>query len=70
VWDTNIKYAGHHYGASYIEHVKFLHAMREGLPAEVSLEDGVRSVAIGVAAHRSIAMGLPVNMADVLPAGW
>jgi myo-inositol 2-dehydrogenase/D-chiro-inositol 1-dehydrogenase len=33
VWDTNIKYAGQHFGASYIEHLKFAKAVREGLPA-------------------------------------
>ena len=70
VWDTNIKYAGQHFGASYIEHLKFAQAVREGLPAEVTLEDGLRSIATGIAAHQSIASGLPVAMADVLPAGW
>jgi myo-inositol 2-dehydrogenase / D-chiro-inositol 1-dehydrogenase len=68
VWDTNIKYAGQHFGASYIEHQKFANAIRQGLAAEVSLEDGLRSVATGLAAHRSIATGLPVALADVLPA--
>ena len=70
VWDTNIKYPGQHFGASYVEHLKFAHAIREGLPPEVSLTDGLRSIATGIAAHRSIATGLPVAMADVLPAGW
>ena len=70
VWDTNIKYAGQHFGASYIEHLKFAQAVRQGLPAEVTLEDGLRSIATGIAAHQSIASGLPVAMADVLPAGW
>ncbi|KNZ31289.1 MAG: hypothetical protein AD742_18345 [Methylibium sp. NZG] len=70
VWDTNIKYAGQHFGASFIEHQKFAHAIRNGLPAEVSLEDGLRSVATGLAAHRSIASGQAVDMRDVLPAGW
>ena len=70
VWDTNIKYAGQHFGASYIEHQKFAHALRNGLPAEVSLEDGLRSVATGLAAQRSIATGQAVHLRDVLPAGW
>jgi myo-inositol 2-dehydrogenase / D-chiro-inositol 1-dehydrogenase len=67
VWDTNIRYAGQHFGASYIEHQKFAQAIRQGLPPEVSLEDGLRSVATGVAAHRSIDTGLPVLLKDVLP---
>jgi myo-inositol 2-dehydrogenase / D-chiro-inositol 1-dehydrogenase len=70
VWDTNIRYAGQHFGASYIEHQKFAYAIRNGLPPEVSLEDGMRSVATGLAAHRSIATGLPVALSDVLPAGF
>ena len=70
VWDTNIKYAGQHFGASFIEHQKFAHALRNGLPAEVSLEDGLRSIATGIAAHQSIETGQPVEMRDVLPAGW
>ena len=70
VWDTNIRYAGQHFGASYIEHQRFVRAVREGLPPEVSLEEGLRSVATGIAAHQSIASGLPVLMSDVLPAGY
>ena len=70
VWDTNIKYPGQHFGASFIEHQKFAHALRNGLPAEVTLDEGLRSVATGLAAHRSIATGQAVLMSDVLPAGW
>jgi myo-inositol 2-dehydrogenase / D-chiro-inositol 1-dehydrogenase len=69
VWDTNIRYAGQHFGASYIEHQKFAHAIRNGLPPEINLAEGMRSVAVGVAAHRSISTGLPVLLADVLPSG-
>lgn len=68
VWDTNIRYAGQHFGASYIEHQKFAQAVREGLPAEIPLDEGLRAVAVGLAAHRSIESGLPVALADVLPA--
>jgi myo-inositol 2-dehydrogenase / D-chiro-inositol 1-dehydrogenase len=69
VWDTNIRYAGQHFGASYIEHQKFAHALRNGLAPEINLSEGLRSVAVGVAAQRSIATGLPVLLADVLPSG-
>ena len=70
VWDTNIKYAGQHYGASYIEHRQFAQAIRAGTPAEVTLEEGLRSVATGLAAHRSIDTGRMIALSDVLPAGW
>jgi myo-inositol 2-dehydrogenase / D-chiro-inositol 1-dehydrogenase len=68
VWDTNIRYAGQHFGASYIEHQKFAQALREGTPAEIPLDEGLRAVAVGLAAHRSIATGAPVAMAELLPA--
>ncbi|MCW5667525.1 MAG: Gfo/Idh/MocA family oxidoreductase [Piscinibacter sp.] len=68
--DTNIKYLGQHFGASYVEHQKFAQAVREGLPAEIPLEEGLRAVATGLAAHRSIETGLPVALRDVLPALW
>lgn len=70
VWDTRIRYAGQHFGASYIEHQKFAAAIRNGTAAEVTLEEGLRSVATGLAAHRSIESGRPVALAEVLPAGW
>jgi myo-inositol 2-dehydrogenase / D-chiro-inositol 1-dehydrogenase len=69
VWDTNIRYAGQHFGASWIEHQKFAQAVREGTPPEITLEEGLRSIATGLAAHRSIDTGLPVMMRDVLPSG-
>ncbi len=70
VWDTNIRYPGQHFGASFIEHQKFAHAIRTQGPAEVSLADGLRSIATGIAAHRSIDTGRPVMMSEVLPEGW
>jgi myo-inositol 2-dehydrogenase/D-chiro-inositol 1-dehydrogenase len=68
--DTNIKYLGQHFGASFIEHQKFAHAVRNGLPAEIGLEEGLRAVATGLAAHRSIDEGRAVALSEVLPAGW
>jgi predicted dehydrogenase len=70
VWDTNIRYGGQHFGASYIEHVRFAAAVRDGLPAEIGLEEGLRAVASGLAAHRSIDEKRPVELSEVLPAGW
>ena len=70
VWDTGIKYPGQHFGASFIEHEKFAYAIRNALPAEVTLEDGLRSIATGIAAHRSIDTGRAVAMREVLPPGW
>jgi predicted dehydrogenase len=66
VFDHGAKYLGAHYGASYIEHVKFHKAILEGSPAEVTLADGVTSVATGLAAHKSIAEGRPVMLSEIL----
>ena len=70
VWDTNIKYAGQHFGASFIEHQRFAAALKEGRPPEIPLEEGLRCVITGLAAHRSIETGQPVRLSELLPAGW
>jgi predicted dehydrogenase len=70
VWDTHIKYAGHHFGASYIEHQRFAAAIAQGQPPEIPLEEGLRAVAMGLAAHKSIDEGRVVALAEVLPQGW
>jgi len=70
VWDTNIRYAGQHFGASYIEHLRFASAVRDGKAAEIPLTEGLRAVAVGLAAHRSIDQGRPVALSEILPAGW
>ncbi|MDH5539453.1 MAG: Gfo/Idh/MocA family oxidoreductase [Rhizobacter sp.] len=67
VRDTNIRYAGQHFGASYVEHQRFAAAQREGRPAEIGLEEGLRSVATGLAAQRSIDEGRPVMLSELLP---
>lgn len=65
--DDRIKYEGLHHGSSYLEHLNFLSAIRDGTrtPA-VDLQDGLISVAIGVAAQLSIEMGRFVTMDEVL----
>ena len=67
VHDDRITYEGLHEGSSYLEHLDFMQAMRDGTPPKVTLSDGLASVAIGVAAHRSIDEGRPVLMTEVLP---
>ena len=66
ITDDRIRHVGLHNGASYLEHVDFLAAIRRGEAAKVTLLDGMRSVAIGVAAHRSIECGRPVEMSEVI----
>jgi predicted dehydrogenase len=61
-----IRYEGLHHGSSYLEHVDFANAIRTGTPADVTLHDGMLSVAIGEAAHRSIAENRPVRLDELL----
>jgi len=68
VQDLRIGYEGFHHGASYLEHVDFLEAVRAGRPAAIGPADGLSSVAVGVAAHRSIEEGRVVALDEVLTA--
>jgi predicted dehydrogenase len=64
--DARVAHEGFHHGSSYLEHLDFLAAVRAGGPAAVSLADGLWSVAMGVAAQRSIEQGRPVTIDEVL----
>jgi predicted dehydrogenase len=66
VHDPRVAYEGFHHGSSYLEHLDFLDAVRTGSAPGVSLWDGLLSVAMGVAAHRSIDEGRPVTLDEVL----
>jgi predicted dehydrogenase len=66
VHDDRIPYQGHHHGSSYLEHLDFIAACRGERPAAVDLADGLLSVAMGVAAHRSIDESRPVLMGEIL----
>lgn len=64
--DPDVAHEGLHHGSSFLEHVHFLDAVRTGSPAEVTLDDGLWSVAMGVAAHRSIELGRPVDVSELM----
>ncbi|HET8929194.1 MAG TPA: Gfo/Idh/MocA family oxidoreductase [Acidimicrobiales bacterium] len=59
-----VGHLGTHHGSSFIELERFADAIRTGSEAAVTIEDGVWSVAMGVAAHRSIDEGRPVELAE------
>ena len=67
VGDDSVRHVGLHHGASYLEHVALRDAVLHGRPAAVTLDDGLLSVAVGEAAHRSIELGRAVELAEVLP---
>jgi len=64
---SEIGYLGHHHGSSFVEHLRFLEAVRSGGEPEISLHDGMLSVAIGEAAHVSIDQARQVALSEVLP---
>ncbi|XP_043715473.1 inositol 2-dehydrogenase/D-chiro-inositol 3-dehydrogenase isoform X2 [Telopea speciosissima] len=66
--DKRIKYEGLHHGSSYLEHVNFLSAVRDQGVREpaVGLEDGLLSVAMGVAGQLSIELGRFVTTEEVM----
>lgn len=57
---------GSHHGSSWREHVAMQAAIRDGATAQVTLHDGLMSVAMGEAAHRSIALRRPVMLSELL----
>jgi len=65
--EERILRAGFHHGATYFEHRAFLRALREGTPPEVSVRDGMRAVALGVAAERSARERRPVAWSELGP---
>jgi len=53
--DEEVLKAGEHHGATFFQHQKFRRAVLEGAPVEVTMEDGLKAVVIGLAAERSAA---------------
>ena len=64
--DERIAHEGLHHGSSFLEHVVFADAIRSGSAPEVTLNDGYWAVAMGAAAHRSIELGRPVELSEMM----
>ncbi|MEJ7801339.1 MAG: Gfo/Idh/MocA family oxidoreductase, partial [Ilumatobacter sp.] len=64
--DPRIAHEGLHHGSSFLEHAEFHAAIRSGAEPSVTLQDGYWAVAAGVAAHRSIELGRPVELAEIM----
>jgi len=69
VHDPSVAYEGFHHGSSYLEHRDLLAAIRSGGRAGVTVEEGMLAVAMGLAAHRSIADRRVVEVAELLDTG-
>ncbi len=66
VRDERVLVEGFHHGASFLEHLDFVRAVRENTPALVTADDGFWSVVMGVAAHRAIDERRVVEIGELL----
>jgi predicted dehydrogenase len=60
----DVAHVGFHFGASYLECKKFVDAVMAGIQPDVTVEDGLWSVVIGAAAHRSIEERRSVDISE------
>jgi myo-inositol 2-dehydrogenase / D-chiro-inositol 1-dehydrogenase len=60
--DEKILRAGDHHGSTYFQHLGFNKSVLKGTPVEVTLEDGLKSVLIGLAAEQSARTGKAVAL--------
>lgn len=62
--DPSVAHVGFHFGASFIECRRFVDAVLQNSVPEVSVTDGLWSVVIGAAAHKSIEEQRPVLISE------
>ncbi|WOD09000.1 hypothetical protein [Marinomonas sp. GJ51-6] len=62
--DDKLLDAGDHNGSTFYQHLGFFKAITEGAPVDVSLEDGLKAVVIGLAAQHSSKMGQAISLTD------
>ncbi|MCG6902599.1 MAG: Gfo/Idh/MocA family oxidoreductase [Rhodobacter sp.] len=60
--DPDLLRAGDHNGATFYQHQRFQEVVRGHAAPEVTLQDGARAVAMGMAAQRSATTGLAVTL--------
>lgn len=63
---AEVPYPELHGGASYLEHVALADCLRAGRPPEVGVEDGLWSVAVGVAAQLAVGQSRGVTLEEVM----
>lgn len=60
--DAALLAAGDHNGSTFYQHARFLGIVRNGGRPEVTLEDGIRAVEMGLAAQKAAVSGETVRM--------
>lgn len=61
--DPALLEAGDHHGSTYFQHLGFRRAILDGCAVEVTMADGLKAVAIGLAAERSVREGRAIDLA-------
>ena len=62
--DGNLLAAGDHNGSTYYQHLGFFNAITQGHEVEVTIDDGLKAVVIGLAAQHSANTGQSVTLSD------
>lgn len=62
--DDTLLEAGDHNGSTYYQHLGFFNAITQGSPVDVSIEDGLKAVVIGLAAQHSAQTGQAITLID------
>ncbi|MDB4837920.1 Gfo/Idh/MocA family oxidoreductase [Marinomonas sp.] len=62
--DNKLLDAGDHNGSTYYQHLGFFNAITENTPVDVTLEDGLKAVVIGLAAQHSSQTGQAIHLTD------
>jgi predicted dehydrogenase len=60
--DDKILAAGDHHGSTFYQHQRFRDSVLNGNPVEVSVEDAVKAIRIGLAAQQSIHNGQAIDL--------
>ena len=60
--DPELLELGHHNGATFFQHERFLRMVREGGRPDVTVEDGLKAVVMGAVAERSVKEGMPIRL--------
>ena len=60
--DPQLLAAGDHNGSTFYQHQRFMAAVRQRGPVEVSLADGLKAVIIGLAAEHSARTGERIDL--------
>ncbi len=62
--DPTLLAAGDHNGSTYYQHLGFYKAVTEGAPVQVSIDDGLKAVVLGLAAQESIKTGQAMTITN------